>query len=86
MVRPSTLLHLEPEFSPNPTMHPARFPVALPSFFIRLLTQPGHIVLDPFGGTGTTAVAAEALQRRWVLTEVNPKFASALPDRIQQQR
>lgn len=32
MVRPSTLLHLEAEFSPNPVKHPARFPVALPTF------------------------------------------------------
>jgi DNA modification methylase len=82
MVRPSTLIHLEPEFSPNPTSHPARFPLALPHFFIRLLTQPGQMVLDPFGGTGTTGVAAEALERQWIVTEIDPKYASILPDRI----
>lgn len=42
LVRPSTLLAFEPEFQPNPTRHPARFPVTLPDFFIRLLTRPGH--------------------------------------------
>lgn len=82
MVRPSTLLHLEPEFLPNPTRHPARFPVELPSFFIKLLTQPGQLVFDPFGGTGTTAVAAEQLGRRWLITELDESYTSALPDRI----
>jgi DNA modification methylase len=40
------------------------------------------MVLDPFGGTGTTAVAAEALERRWILTEIDPTYASVLPERI----
>lgn len=82
MVRPSTLLSLEPEFSPNPTLHPARFPIALPSFFVKLLTEPGQTVFDPFGGTGTTAVAAEGLGRRWIVTEIDKKYASILPERI----
>jgi len=82
MVRPSTLLHFEPEFSPNPVKHPARFPLELPSFFIRLLTMPDQLVLDPFGGTGTTALAAEKLGRRWLVTEIDPKYAAVLPSRI----
>ena len=86
MVRPSTLLHLEPEFGPNPTRHPARFPVQLPAFFIKLLTNPGQMVFDPFGGTGTTAVAAEHLGRRWLITEIDDTYASVLPDRIRTGR
>ena len=62
LVRPSTLLHLEPEFLPNPTRHPARFPVELPSFFIRLLTQPGQLVFDSFGGTCTTACCGRGIR------------------------
>ena len=81
-VRPSTLLYLEPEFRPNPTRHPARFPVEIPAFFIRLLTRPGQIVLDPFGGTGTTAVAAESLGRRWLVIERERRFAEILPSRL----
>jgi DNA modification methylase len=61
LVRPSTLLTCEPDFTANPTRHPARFPVQIPEFFINLLTQPGQLVLDPFAGTCTTAVAAEKL-------------------------
>lgn len=82
MVRPSTLLQLEPEFSPNPTMHPARFPAVLPDFFIRLLTKPGELVYDPFGGTGTTGVAAERLGRRWLMSEIDPEYASIVPARL----
>ena len=82
MVRPSTLLALEPEFSPNPTGHPARFPLQLPMFFIKLLTRPGQLVFDPFAGTCTTALAAETLQRRWLVTELDDKFAGILPERM----
>ncbi len=82
MVRPSTLLHLEPDFSPNPVKHPARFPLALPTFFINLLTEPGQLVVDPFGGTGTTALAAERLHRRWLVTEIDPKYAAVVAARF----
>jgi site-specific DNA-methyltransferase (adenine-specific) len=82
MVRPSTLLHFEPEFSPNPVKHPARFPLNLPAFFIKLLTLPGQMVVDPFGGTGTTALAAEQLGRRWLVTELNPRYAAVVPSRF----
>src|SRR3984957_2715319 len=43
--------------------HPAAFPVALPTWFIQLFTQEKGIVLDPFVGSGTTAVAAQKLNR-----------------------
>jgi len=82
LVRPSTLLYVEPEFRPNPTRHPARFPVEIPSFFIRLLTRPGQLVVDPFGGTGTTAVAAESLGRHWVVIERERRFAKILTERL----
>jgi hypothetical protein len=42
---------------------PARFPTALPEFFIKLLTEPGDHVLDPFAGSNTTGEAAESLGR-----------------------
>lgn len=82
LVRPSTLLHFEPEFGKNPTKHPARFPLDLPTFFIKLMTQPGDFVFDPFGGTGTTAVAAESLGRKWLLTETDSSYAEVLPARL----
>lgn len=86
MVRPSNLLSFEPEFLPNPTSHPARFPVGLPDFFIRLMTEPGQLVLDPFAGTGTTGVAAERLGRRWLLAELNSEYPTVLPERLKRGR
>ncbi|MEK6609132.1 MAG: site-specific DNA-methyltransferase [Myxococcota bacterium] len=86
MVRPSTLLHFEPEFGPNPVEHPARFPLDLPTFFIRLMTEPGQLVFDPFGGTGTTALAAEKLDRHWLTTEINPKYVRIIPERFRAGR
>lgn len=46
--------------------HPARMPAGLPDFFIRFLTQPGDLVLDPFAGSNTTGAVAENLGRHWV--------------------
>ncbi len=86
MVRPSTLLLMEPEFSPNPSRHPARFPLSLPNFFINLLTRPNQMVVDPFGGTGTTALAAEKLNRCWLVTEIDAKYAAMIPSRFIQGR
>jgi DNA modification methylase len=82
LVRPSTLLYAEPEFLPNPTRHPARFPVFLPTFFTKLLTIEDQLVFDPFAGTCTTAVAAEHLARRWLVTEVDEQYTAALPARM----
>lgn len=82
MVRPSTLLLLEPEFSPNPTHHPARFPLEIPTFFVKLLSKPNQLVFDPFAGTCTSALAAERLERRWLVTEIDERYAEALPERM----
>lgn len=50
-------------------IHPARFPAALPEFFIKLLTQEADVVLDPFAGSNTTGAVAETHQRRWIAVE-----------------
>lgn len=61
-------------------VHPARFPAALPDFFIRMLTDPGDLVLDPFAGSNTTGRVAEDLGRRWLAFELKDDYlrASAL--------
>jgi site-specific DNA-methyltransferase (cytosine-N4-specific) len=46
--------------------HPARMPDAVPDFFIKFLSRPGDIVLDPFAGSNTTGAAAERLGRKWI--------------------
>lgn len=50
----------------NLPRHDAMMPVRLAEFFIKFLTDPNDVVLDPFLGSGTTAVAAEGLGRRWI--------------------
>jgi site-specific DNA-methyltransferase (cytosine-N4-specific) len=57
--------------------HPARFPVSLPAFFIRFLTDPGDLVLDFFAGSNTTGEAAEMLERRWLAFELNREYLAA---------
>jgi DNA modification methylase len=55
-------------------IHPARFPAALPEFFIRLLTEEGDVVLDPFAGSNTTGAVAESLNRRWIAVETVEEY------------
>lgn len=50
-------------------IHPARFPKELPEFCIKLLTDPGDQVYDPFSGSNTTGKACEDLQRKWISSE-----------------
>jgi site-specific DNA-methyltransferase (cytosine-N4-specific) len=54
--------------------HPARFPIQLPVFFIRFLTEPGDLVLDPFAGSNTTGEAAEREGRRWLAFEREERY------------
>jgi site-specific DNA-methyltransferase (cytosine-N4-specific) len=57
--------------------HPARFPLALAEFAIRLTTEPGDVVYDPFAGSLTTAQAAQALGRRWIASERSRTYLEA---------
>lgn len=61
----------------NTKPHPARFPEKLPAFFIDLLTDPGDLVLDFFGGSNTTGSAAEAAGRRWITFESHSEYLAA---------
>lgn len=54
--------------------HPARFPAALPGFFIRMLTDPGDRVLDPFAGSCVTGEVAEQMGRRWTCCEIEEEY------------
>jgi DNA modification methylase len=55
-------------------IHPARFPAALPDFFIKLLTDPSDLVLDPFAGSNTTGAVAESLHRRWLAMDTEESY------------
>jgi len=62
--------------------HPAPFPEELPSKCIRLWTYPNEIVLDPFMGSGTTAVACKILNRHYIGIELNPDYCKIAKERL----
>jgi DNA modification methylase len=65
------------------TPSPDRCPISVPGFFIDFLSRPGDLVLDPFGGTGTTALAAEARDRRWLCVEHSPEVVEIARRRLE---
>jgi site-specific DNA-methyltransferase (adenine-specific) len=62
--------------------HPAPFPVELASRLIRMFSFAGDVVVDPFGGTGSTAVAAIADSRSSVTYEVEEKYFGLIVKRL----
>jgi site-specific DNA-methyltransferase (cytosine-N4-specific) len=71
-------------------IHPARFLPDIPDFFIRFLTEPRQLVLDPFAGSNVTGQVAEALGRSWLAIEIDGayvessllRFPGAVPTRV----
>ena len=68
---------------PVTNSHPTVKPLALMRWLIRLVTKPGDIVLDPFGGSGTTGAAALLEGRRVILVERDPRYAEIARARLQ---
>jgi site-specific DNA-methyltransferase (cytosine-N4-specific) len=64
--------------------HGAVFPTALPELFIKFLTQPDDLVVDVFGGTNKTGLAAERLGRRWLVTEAIVEYLAQSTGRFHQ--
>jgi site-specific DNA-methyltransferase (adenine-specific) len=64
--------------------HSAIFPIELPSWFIHLFTKEGDVVLDPFTGSGSTAVAAMLVKRNYLGIEVLPEYVKEAKKNIQE--
>jgi DNA modification methylase len=80
LVYPTNVIHLATEcFNRN---HSAAFPIELPKWFIKLYTLPGDLVLDPFLGSGTTALAAIQLARSYVGIDLNPEYVNISRSRV----
>ncbi len=66
-------------------IHEAQKPIQLIEFLIRLTTQENQTVLDPFMGSGTTAVAARRVNRHFIGFEAMPEFHSAALQRLDRE-
>lgn len=77
---PTNVLHLATECGNQ--KHSAAFPVSLPSFFIKLFTKEGDVVLDPFLGSGTTAVACQELKRKCIGIEIKAEYVEIARGRL----
>ena len=65
--------------------HFACFPEWLPYFFIKNISKENDIVLDPFMGSGTTAVVCKQLNRRFIGFEINPNYCKIAEERLSQR-
>ena len=82
VLRPDNVI--DSGFSPEEAgLHPTQKPTKLMQALIALTTKPGQIVLDPFAGSGTTAVAARNLGRHFIAYEINAKYAAAFRERLE---
>jgi site-specific DNA-methyltransferase (adenine-specific) len=72
MAYPTNVLHMATECSNR--NHSATFPMELPKWFIKLFTKEGDLVLDPFLGSGTTALGCIELQRHYIGIELQRKY------------
>jgi site-specific DNA-methyltransferase (adenine-specific) len=61
----------------------ATFSMDIPTKAIKILSYKNDIVLDPFAGSGTSLVAAEILDRRWIGIELSPNYSKVASDRVQ---
>ena len=68
---------------PSQFGHPTEKPIALIEKYIKIGSNPGDLVFDPFMGSGTTAVAAKRLGRNFMGSELEPKFYKVCLDRLQ---
>lgn len=79
-VYPTNVIHMATECGNK--NHSAAFPVSLPSWFIELFTEKGDLILDPFLGSGTTAVAAIELGRNYVGVDVSEAYCGMARERL----
>jgi len=84
LVYPTNVLHLATECSYRG--HSAVFPVKLPEWFIKLFTQEGDTVLDPFVGSGTTCVAAYRLNRNCIGIDIKEEYIELSKKRLEEEK
>ena len=79
-----SVLPLRAEMGAIRSLHPATFPVGLPSEYIQSMSDKGDIIIEPFCGSGTTLIACEQLGRTCYAMELEPKYVDVIIDRWEQ--
>jgi site-specific DNA-methyltransferase (adenine-specific) len=69
-------------FADTKTMTKATFSMDIPTKAIKILSYKNDVILDPFAGSGTSLVAAETLDRRWVGIELSPNYCEVANSRV----
>ena len=69
-------------FADTKSMTKATFSMDIPTKAIKILTYKNDVVLDPFAGSGTSLVAAETLDRRWIGIELSPNYSEVAKKRV----
>lgn len=69
-------------FADTRSLTKATFSMDIPTKAIKILTYKNDLVLDPFAGSGTSMVAAEVLNRRWIGIELSPNYSKVADDRV----
>ena len=67
------------------TAHPTQKPLALIGKLVRIHSNKGDVILDPFLGSGTTAVAAKKLGRNYIGIEINPDYVKIAEERLKRE-
>jgi site-specific DNA-methyltransferase (adenine-specific) len=70
-------------FADTKSLTKATFSMDIPTRAIKILSYKNDVVLDPFAGSGTSMVAAEILDRRWLGIELSPNYTQIATDRVQ---
>lgn len=78
---PTNVLHMATECGYQ--SHPACFPLQLPTWFIKLFSDAGDVVLDPFAGSGTTLVAARSLGRKSIGIDASREYCDLMLERLE---
>ena len=83
--KPITVFRFDTGSALRGLQHPAPFHPQLPEFFIKWLTDENDLVLDPFMGGGTTAVASLGLNRKYIGFEISPEYVKMVEERLNKE-
>jgi len=79
------ILNWSPTFNLKEGHHPTPKPIQLINYIVKNVSNESDIVLDPFMGSGTTALACKQLNRRWVGFEISPEYCKIIKKRLSQK-